>query len=61
MVARGVFKETTKQRRQPMEPEAIPAGGSARPPGPARAPLSDSDKQFIRAAMNTYLKPYMRA
>jgi dihydrodipicolinate synthase/N-acetylneuraminate lyase len=61
MVARGVFKETTKQRRQPMEPEATPAGGAAHPPGPARAPLSDSDKQFIRDAMNTYLKPYMRA
>jgi len=61
MVARGVFKETTKQRHQPMEPEAVPAGVAARPPGPARAPLSDSDKQFIREAMNTYLRPYMRA
>ena len=59
MVARGVFKETTKQRRQPMEPEAPQTGGGGR--GPARAPLTESGKQFIRDAMNTYLKPYMRA
>ena len=60
MVARGVFKETTKQRRQPMEPEAPQAGGGGGR-GPARPPLSESGKQFIRDAMNTYLKPYMRA
>ena len=59
MVARGVFKETTKQRRQPMEPEAPQTGGGGR--GPARPTLSESDKQFIREAMNIYLKPYMRA
>jgi 4-hydroxy-tetrahydrodipicolinate synthase len=58
MVARGVFKETTKQRRQPMEPEALPPGG-ARPAGaPRNPPLTEADKQFIRDAMNTYLKPY---
>ena len=59
MVARGVFKETTRQRRQPMEPEAPQTGGGGR--GPARAPLSERDKQFIREAMDSYLKPYMRA
>ena len=59
MVARGVFKETTKQRRQPMEPEAPQTGGGGR--GPARQPLSERDKQFIRDAMDSYLKPYMRA
>src|SRR5471032_1514196 len=50
MVARGVFKETTKQRRQPMEPEAPQTGGGGR--GPARQPLSERDKQFIRDAMD---------
>jgi 4-hydroxy-tetrahydrodipicolinate synthase len=56
MVARGVFRESTRQRHQPMEPEASQSGD-----GDARAPLSESDKQFIREAMNIYLKPYMRA
>jgi 4-hydroxy-tetrahydrodipicolinate synthase len=61
MVARGVFKETTRQRRQPMEPEAMPAGGAPRPAAATRAPqLTDSGKQFIREAMATYLKPFMR-
>jgi hypothetical protein len=58
MVARGVFKETTKQRRQPMEAEALPPGGARPAGGPRNAPLSDADKQFIRDAMNVYLKPY---
>jgi len=61
MVARGVFKETTRQRRQPMEPEAMPTGGAPRPAAAVRnPPLTDAGKQFIREAMNTYLKSYMR-
>jgi hypothetical protein len=74
MVARGVFKETNKMRRQPMEPEARPAnaagggaggagGGAGGGGGGGRnnAPLTDSQKEAIRGALNTYLKPYLRA
>jgi dihydrodipicolinate synthase/N-acetylneuraminate lyase len=64
MVARGVFKETTKSRPQPMEPEARPAGGGRRGGGAGgerAGPLSHADKEFIRNAMDEYLKPYMRA
>jgi dihydrodipicolinate synthase/N-acetylneuraminate lyase len=58
MVARGVFKETTKQRVQPMEPEAkMPGPGG----GKVAAPLTDHQKEFIREALNDYLKPYLRA
>jgi dihydrodipicolinate synthase/N-acetylneuraminate lyase len=64
MVARGVFKETTKSRQQPMEPEARTAGG-ARGGGGAgggrEAPATRAQKKFIRNAIDEYLKPYMRA
>jgi dihydrodipicolinate synthase/N-acetylneuraminate lyase len=59
MVARGVFKETNKFRRQPMEPEAQESGGGGG--GRRNAPLTDTQKEFIREAMSTYLKPYLRA
>ena len=66
MVARGVFKETTKARQQPMEPESRQAGGGGggsggAPGGRNRKPLTDVDKQFIVDAMNIYLKPVLRA
>ena len=48
LVARGVFKETTKSR---------PTPGM----GPPRPPLTESDKKNVRDALNTYLKPYLRA
>jgi dihydrodipicolinate synthase/N-acetylneuraminate lyase len=57
MVARGVFKENTISR--PM-PGMGPVGG----PGPGArdtGPLDDAQKQNIRAAMDEYLKPYLRA
>lgn len=64
LVARGVFRETTKLRKQPMEPEANAGsprrgadGGMAAKP----QPLSDAAKQFIRDAMRDYLQPYMKA
>jgi hypothetical protein len=66
MVARGVFKESNKMRRQPMEPEARPAnagggGGGAGGGGRNNAPITDGQKENIRSALNTYLKPYLRA
>ena len=64
MVARGVFKETTKSRPQPMEAEAPrPAGGGGGGGGGGgrNAPLSDERKAAIVAALNEYLKPYLRA
>jgi hypothetical protein len=66
MIARGVFKETNKTRQQPMEPEARPAGGGGGgggggPGGRNRKPLTDAQKEFIVDAMNTYLKPVLRA
>jgi hypothetical protein len=48
MVARGIFKETTKSR-------PTPGMGS----GVKSAP-SEEDKKMIREALNTYLKPYLR-
>jgi len=63
MVARGIFKETTKSRPQPMEPEARPAGGGRGGGGGAGrdAPLTSAQKKFIRGAIEDYLKPYLRA
>jgi 4-hydroxy-tetrahydrodipicolinate synthase len=70
MVARGVFKESTKSRPQPMEPEARSAGGGRGAAagaggaggGRGRAgPLSHAQKESIRQAMEDYLKPYLRA
>jgi hypothetical protein len=63
MVARGVFKETTKSRPQPMEVEArrtTPPGATGSGGG-RNAPVSDEQKANIVAALNAYLKPYLRA
>ena len=59
LVARGVFKETTKGRAQANPPGAAPStgGGGGRRGGVT----SDTQKAFIRQAMNDYLKPYFRA
>ena len=60
MVARGVFKETTRLRQQPIEPEARAAEGGGG--GDRRdVPLTDAQKARIREALNLYLKPYLRA
>jgi 4-hydroxy-tetrahydrodipicolinate synthase len=71
MVARGVFKEDTKSRTQPMEPEARNAGsGGAGGGGPGGGPggggrrgaaLTDAEKESIRKALNDYLGPYLVA
>jgi dihydrodipicolinate synthase/N-acetylneuraminate lyase len=63
MTARGVFKETTRLRQQPMEPEAkaASAGGGGGGGGRRNSPLTDAQKAHIREALNTYLKPYLRA
>jgi 4-hydroxy-tetrahydrodipicolinate synthase len=72
MIARGVFKESTKSRPQPMEPEARSAGGARGAGAGAGAggggggrgragPLSHAQKESIRQAMDDYLKPYMTA
>jgi hypothetical protein len=53
MVARGIFKETTKSR--PM-PGVGTGGGGARGGGS----LTDADKKNVRDALNAYLKPYLR-
>jgi dihydrodipicolinate synthase/N-acetylneuraminate lyase len=72
MVLRGVFPEGTKSRPQPMEPESRQGGGGgggaagagAGGGGGARrgaaAPLTDKDKQFLKDALEDYLRPYMR-
>jgi len=76
MVARGVFKETTKSRQQPMEPEARAAGGGGEGRGrrggraggafsvggqAGAAGVTDAQKQSIRDDIEEFLKPYMRA
>lgn len=64
MVARGIFKESTRSRQQPMEPEArrnAPAGGGGGGGRRESAPLSDQQKATIRAALDTYLKPHLKA
>jgi 4-hydroxy-tetrahydrodipicolinate synthase len=60
LIARGVFKETTRFRQQPMEPEAKAANGGGGG-GRRKEPLTDAQKAHIRAALETYLKPYLRA
>jgi 4-hydroxy-tetrahydrodipicolinate synthase len=66
MVLRGVFPEGTKSRPQPMEPEARQGGGGGAAGGGggarrgAAAPLTDKDKQFLKDALEQYLRPYMR-
>jgi 4-hydroxy-tetrahydrodipicolinate synthase len=49
MVARGIFKETTKSR-------PTPGMGVSAP----QTPLSDADKKNVRDALNVYLRPYLR-
>jgi hypothetical protein len=61
MVARGVFKETTKFRQQPIEPEAKAAEGGGGGGNRPDIPLTDAQKVRIREALNLYLKPYLRA
>jgi dihydrodipicolinate synthase/N-acetylneuraminate lyase len=51
MVARGIFKENTKSRPTPGMGES-----AAKQP-----PLNEEDKKMVREALNTYLKPYLRA
>jgi hypothetical protein len=51
MVARGIFKENTRSRPTPG------MGDSAKP----QPPLTEADKKMVREALNTYLKPYLRA
>ena len=62
LIARGVFNDQTRFRQQPMEPEARKAaggaGGSSRP---NRGPLSDKQKDFIRTALEEYLRPSLIA
>jgi len=50
MVARGIFKETTRSRPTP----GMGSGSGA------AAPLTDADKKNVREALNLYLKPYLR-
>ncbi len=50
MVARGIFKETSRSRPTP----GMGSGGGA------AAPLTDTDKKNVREALNLYLKPYLR-
>ncbi len=54
LIARGVFKETTIMR--PMSLPGTGTGGDVH----AHAPLDEAGKREIRAALNTYLKPYLR-
>jgi len=71
MVARGIFKEDTKSRPTPGL-AAVMGGGAGGGRGAGRGgggggaaastgPLTDADKKNVRDALNTYLKPYLRA
>jgi 4-hydroxy-tetrahydrodipicolinate synthase len=59
MVARGIFKETTKSRPMPGMGSGGTGGGGG---GGARGggSLTDADKKNVRDALNAYLKPYLR-
>lgn len=64
MIARGIFPEDVKIRPQPMDPQIKarrPVGGGMGGAGRRRAPLTEEGKEFIRHALNEYLKPYLRA
>ena len=61
MVARGVFKETTTFRTQPMEPEAATGGGGGGGGRRNARPLTPERKAVLRQAMEDYLRPVMRA
>jgi dihydrodipicolinate synthase/N-acetylneuraminate lyase len=58
MVARGVFKEDTQTRVQPMEPEAPKSSGAG---SGKKAALTEAQKQFIRKALTEYLGPFLIA
>ena len=61
MVARGIFKETTRSRAAQ---GAAGGGGGARggAGGGGRGGLSVEDgKKAVRDGLSTYLKPYLRA
>ena len=62
MVARGIFKETTKSRPMPgMGSGGTGGGGGGGGGGGARGgSLTDADKKNVRDALNAYLKPYLR-
>jgi dihydrodipicolinate synthase/N-acetylneuraminate lyase len=58
LTARGVFKENTITRGM-----TLPGGSAGAPAGgaPRRGePLDEAGKREIRAALDTYLKPYLR-
>jgi hypothetical protein len=59
MVARGVFKEDTQTRVQPMEPEAPKSAGGGN--GKKAAPLTEAQKQSVRQALTEYLGPFLIA
>lgn len=50
MVARGIFKESTKSRPTP----GMGQGNGKQPP------LTDKERQAVRDALKTYLKPYLK-
>jgi dihydrodipicolinate synthase/N-acetylneuraminate lyase len=50
MVARGIFKESTRSRPTP----GMGSGGGA------AGSLTDADKKNVREALDLYLKPYLR-
>ena len=52
MVARGIFKETTRSRHMPG------MGDPNRKPDP---PLTEGEKKAVLKALDTYLKPYLRS
>ncbi|HVV44576.1 MAG TPA: hypothetical protein VHC72_05200, partial [Bryobacteraceae bacterium] len=57
LIARGVFKETTKTRRMSMGG----GGGGGRGGNRREPPLDEAEKKFIHEALNTFLKPYLKA
>jgi dihydrodipicolinate synthase/N-acetylneuraminate lyase len=56
LVARGIFKETTRSRPTPGMGADLGGGGR----GGRGATLDDQGKKVIREALDTYLKPYLR-
>lgn len=54
MVARGIFKDSTKSRPTPGMGSGGGGGGSR------GGSLTDADKKNVRDALNAYLKPYLR-
>ena len=61
LVARGVFKETTKTRPTPGMGTGSGASGASGSGGTRTGALTDDDKKTVRDALNMYLKPYLRA